>query len=149
MAVIHYVAVLLGLFFIFAGTIKVVPINPGGQGYDFMMKEFERFATVSPLKLVGVDLSPHLYCALVGLVEVMCGTLIAFGRNPYRFLSCLDIIIIMIGALYTLFALGEPLPQMIPAIVCGTVALMIVIFRDGLDGRPSKKSGSSSKSKQT
>ncbi|PIK39289.1 hypothetical protein BSL78_23878 [Apostichopus japonicus] len=61
MGVVNILAIILGLLFVWAGTVKVVPINPFGHGYDVMSEEFVRYATVSPLKAIGLDLSPDLY----------------------------------------------------------------------------------------
>lgn len=39
MGVVNILAIILGLLFVWAGTVKVVPINPFGHGYDVMVSK--------------------------------------------------------------------------------------------------------------
>ncbi|KAJ8038662.1 hypothetical protein HOLleu_16148 [Holothuria leucospilota] len=144
MALVHYLTIILGSLMIYRGTFKLVPINlTETEGYDQVHKDFERFAKVFPL---SVD--PTLYCCLIGWVELVAGSVLVFGRQPYRALSALDILLVMLIALYTVAMTGETLALTCGVIFCAACALGIFFFRDALDEDARKNSGSV-KSKST
>lgn len=130
MGLANYFAIIIGLLFVYFGTLKLVPINLSEtEGYDQMHKDFEKFATVLPW---SVD--PSFYCCLFGWIEVIGGSLMAFGRQPYRTLGALDILLLMLDGIYTVVMLGESILTIGGVIFGAACALAVIVFRDALDG---------------
>ncbi|NXN46403.1 TM35B protein, partial [Rhinoptilus africanus] len=89
--------------------------------------EFVRFAQVFPLKEFGFAPEPGRYLEAVGWVEVVAGFLLAFGPQLLQEISNFVLSVIMIGALYTLLALREPLAMCAPATLCLGLLLLLNI----------------------
>lgn len=67
---------------------------------------FTRAASVSPLKAVGLDLSPTMLRSVIGIMDVSSGSLMAFGRYPYRILATLELLTILLLGIYCELILG-------------------------------------------
>lgn len=135
MGTMHYLAVGVGLFFVVAGLVKVAPIEPAhGQ----MVSNFGRYASVFPLKIVGIQPAADMYRALVGSAEMMMGSLLAFGRYDWRSLSCVGLLVVMIGAVQTILALGEPIANLFPALIAGGFLLVLLFHPNGFYGSRGK-----------
>ncbi|XP_014801937.1 PREDICTED: uncharacterized protein ZMYM6NB [Calidris pugnax] len=89
--------------------------------------EFVRFAEVFPLKDFGFAPEPGRYLEAVGWVEVVAGLLLALGPQLLQEISNFILSIIMIGAIYTLLALREPLAMCAPATLCLGLLLLLNI----------------------
>ncbi|NXI04418.1 TM35B protein, partial [Pachycephala philippinensis] len=120
------IRVLLGLFFFLTGALKVSDWLSADL-HRHMASEFVRFAQVFPLKELGFVPEPGGYLAAVGWVEVTTGLLLAFGPQLLQEISNFILSIIMIGAIYTLLALREPLAMCAPATVCLGLLLLLNI----------------------
>ncbi|XP_015738765.1 transmembrane protein 35B isoform X2 [Coturnix japonica] len=105
--------ILLGLFFLLAGSVKLSDrLSADAHRH---MEQFVRFAEVFPLKDFGFAPSPGSYLAAVGAVEALAGLLLAFGPQLLQEISNFVLSVVMIGAIYTLLVLREPLAMCAPA----------------------------------
>uniref|UniRef100_A0A8B9F3Z4 Transmembrane protein 35B n=1 Tax=Amazona collaria TaxID=241587 RepID=A0A8B9F3Z4_9PSIT len=113
--------VLLGLFFLLAGAVKLSEL------LSAELSEFVRFAEVFPLKALGFAPEPGRYLQAVGWVEAVAGLLLAFGPQLLQEISNFILSVLMIGAIYTLLVLREPLAMCAPASVCLGLLLLLNI----------------------
>ncbi|NXF31242.1 TM35B protein, partial [Nyctibius bracteatus] len=118
--------VLLGLFFVLTGCAKLSE-QLLADLQRHMQSEFVRFAEVFPLKEFGFVPEPGRYQQVVGWVEVVAGLLLAFGPQLLQEISNFVLSVIMIGAIYTLLALREPLAMCAPATLCLGLLLLLNI----------------------
>ncbi|NXG62641.1 TM35B protein, partial [Hemiprocne comata] len=118
--------VLLGLFFLVTGAVKVSD-QLSADLHRHMRSEFVRFAEVFPLKEFGFVPEPGQYLQVVGWVEVVTGLLLAFGPQLLQEISNFILSVIMIGAIYTLLVLQEPLAMCAPATLCLGLLLLLNI----------------------
>ncbi|NXT94408.1 TM35B protein, partial [Anhinga rufa] len=89
--------------------------------------QFVRFAEVFPLKEFGFAVEPGRYLEVVGWVEVVAGLLLAFGPQLLQEISNFVLSVLMIGAIYTLLMLREPLAMCTPATLCLGLLLLLNI----------------------
>ncbi|KAL4666784.1 transmembrane protein 35B [Piliocolobus tephrosceles] len=109
--------VLLGGFFALVGLAKLseeisAPVS------ERMNALFVQFAEVFPLKVFGYQPDPLNYQIAVGFLELLAGLLLVTGPPMLQEISNLFLILLMMGAIFTLAALKESLSTCIPAIVC-------------------------------
>ncbi|OCT92097.1 transmembrane protein 35B [Xenopus laevis] len=131
------IRVLLGLFFGLSGVVKVTD-QISADVYNQMKTQFIQFADVFPLKDFGYKPDPDQYLLVVGWVELVAGILLAFGPQILQEISNFVLCIIMIGAIYTLLVLKEPLAMCAPATVC--LGLLLLLTVRGHGSRPKSKS---------
>ncbi|XP_071956630.1 transmembrane protein 35B-like [Antedon mediterranea] len=104
----------LGLLFVASGVPKVVPVQPL---HGKMVSDFRSFNKVFPLKQVGVKMEADMYRTVIGAVEIAMGVLVAFGRPDAAWFSTVGLLIIMVGAAYTLISLEkQPMEIAIPMV---------------------------------
>ncbi|KAJ7418182.1 transmembrane protein 35B [Pitangus sulphuratus] len=103
----------------------------------FKASEFVRFAKVFPLKELGFVPEPGGYLAAVGWVEVTAGLLLALGPQLLQEISNFVLSVVMIGAIYTLLALREPLAMCAPATLC--LGLLLLLNIRGYPAAPRPK----------
>nr|XP_056703622.1 transmembrane protein 35B [Euleptes europaea] len=118
--------VVLGLFFVVSGAVKLTE-QISGEVYRQMKSQFVQFADVFPLKEFGYKPEPGRYLEVVGWTEVVAGLLLAFGPQLLQELSNFVLTIIMIGAIYTLLVLKEPIAMCAPATLCLGLLLLLNI----------------------
>ncbi|XP_005988556.1 transmembrane protein 35B [Latimeria chalumnae] len=116
--------VLLGLFFVLAGALKLTD-QISAEVYQQLKSEFVQFADVFPLKDFGFKPKPMQYLVTVGWIEVVAGLLLAFGPRLLQEISNFVLTIVMIGALYSLIVLKEPLAKCAPATVSLGLLLLL------------------------
>lgn len=82
--------------------------------YVFLIMQKSRFHSyvrVPPLNLLR--LKPEIYMFLVGLTELVCvGLIILYGRSRIGVLTTWMLALIMVGALYTHFMVGDDIADM-------------------------------------
>ncbi|KAG9493057.1 transmembrane protein 35B [Eleutherodactylus coqui] len=122
--------VLLGLFFAFSGVIKLTD-QVSAELYRHMKSRFVQSADVFPLKDFGWKPDPYQYLQAVGWIELVAGLLLAFGPRILQEISNLMLCIIMIGAIYTLLVLKEPIAICAPATVSLGLLLLLIIRGPG------------------
>ncbi|XP_064897729.1 transmembrane protein 35B [Columba livia] len=118
--------VLLGLFFVLTGLGKLSELL-SAELHRHMKSEFVRFAQVFPLTEFGFTPEPGQYLEVVGWVEVVAGLLLAFGPQLLQEISNFVLSVVMIGAIYTLLVLREPLAMCAPATLCLGLLLLLNI----------------------
>ena len=93
------------------------------------------YATVTPLRLIGIQLSGTGYRALVTILEIAFGSLLAFGRNDWPVVGGLVIWSISTHGLLCQVALrNAPAAFAAPIAVWLLIALML-FGRNGLMSR--------------
>ncbi|KAH0631165.1 hypothetical protein JD844_005342 [Phrynosoma platyrhinos] len=75
----------------------------------------------------GYKPDPVRYLEIVGWIEVVAGFLLAFGPQLLQEISNFVLTIVMIGAIYTLLVLKEPIATCAPATVCLGLLLLLNI----------------------
>lgn len=118
------IRVLLGVFFLLAGAVKVTD-HISAEVNQQMKQQFVQFAEVFPLKDLGYKPESTQYMLVVGWIEAMAGLLLAFGPQLLQEISNFVLSVIMIGAIYTLLMLREPLAMCAPATVCLGLLLLL------------------------
>ncbi|XP_050765937.1 transmembrane protein 35B isoform X1 [Gymnogyps californianus] len=118
--------VLLGLFFLLTGAAKLSE-QLSADLHRHMKSQFVRFAEVFPLKEFGFVPEPGQYLEVVGWVEAVAGLLLAFGPQLLQEISNFVLSVVMIGAIYTLLVLREPLAMCAPATLCLGLLLLLNI----------------------
>ncbi|XP_003733451.2 transmembrane protein 35B [Callithrix jacchus] len=116
--------VLLGGFFALVGAAKLseqisAPVS------ERMKALFVQFAEVFPLKVFGYQPDPLSYQTAVGFLELLAGLLLVTGPPMLQEISNLFLILLMMGAIFTLAALKESLSTCIPAIICLVFLLLL------------------------
>ncbi|XP_008052734.1 transmembrane protein 35B isoform X2 [Carlito syrichta] len=116
--------VLLGGFFALTGVAKLsaqisAPVS------EQMKALFVQFAEVFPLKVFGYQPDPLSYQTAVGWLELLAGLLLVVGPPMLQEISNLLLILLMMGAIFTLASLNESLSIYIPAIVCLVFLLLL------------------------
>ncbi|KAM8975075.1 transmembrane protein 35B [Pelodytes ibericus] len=124
------IRVLLGLFFGLSGIVKLTD-QISADVYNQMKSQFVQFADVFPLKEFGYKPDPDQYLLAVGWIELVAGILLAFGPQILQEISNFVLCIIMIGAIYTLLVLKEPVAMCAPATVCLGLLLLLTIRGQG------------------
>ncbi|XP_053563045.1 transmembrane protein 35B [Bombina bombina] len=117
---------ILGLFFAVTGAVKLTD-QISADVYKQMKHEFVLFADVFPLKDFGVKPEPEEYMLICGCIELVAGILLAFGPQILQEISNFVLCIVMIGAIYSLLVLKEPLAHCAPATVCLGLLFLISI----------------------
>ncbi|XP_053310662.1 transmembrane protein 35B [Spea bombifrons] len=124
------IRVLLGLFFGLTGVVKLTD-QIAADVYQQMKSQFVQFSDVFPLKELGYKPDPMLYMQAVGWVELVAGILLAVGPQILQEISNFVLCVIMIGAIYTLLVLKEPIAMCAPATVCLGLLLLLNIRGQG------------------
>ncbi|XP_068773446.1 transmembrane protein 35B isoform X2 [Struthio camelus] len=133
-AVFTALRVLLGLFFLLTGAAKLS--DRLSADLHRHMSQFVRFADVFPLKDFGYKPEPGRYLEAVGWVEAAAGLLLAVGPQLLQEISNFVLSIVMIGAIYTLLALKEPVAMCAPATVCLGLLLLLNIRGRAAPAKP-------------
>ncbi|CAH2221988.1 transmembrane 35B [Pelobates cultripes] len=124
------IRLLLGLFFGLAGALKLTDCI-SADVHAQMKSQFVQFADVFPLKELGYKPEPLQYMQAVGWVELVAGILLAVGPQILREISNFVLCVVMIGAIYTLLILKEPIAMCAPATVCLGLLLLLNIRGQG------------------
>ncbi|XP_038614121.1 transmembrane protein 35B [Tachyglossus aculeatus] len=127
--------VLLGLFFALTGAAKLTE-HLSAHVYAQMKAQFVQFADVFPLKDLGYQPDPGQYLQAVGWIELVAGFLLAFGPQLLREISNFVLTLVMIGAIYTLLVLKEPVATCAPAALC--LGLLLLLNIRSRETRPHK-----------
>ncbi|XP_076467283.1 putative acetylcholine receptor chaperone [Babylonia areolata] len=135
--VLRILALTLGLFFVFVGTIKLTP-SVNSDIYKEMRKTFIRKSKVFPLvKQTGWKPNPHTYRKAVGTAEVVCGAVLAFVPGALKEMSNVALLGIMLNDIYAHYSLDEGLEKMSPSIVFALLlTCRIIIYLQALAAEP-------------
>ena len=90
---------------------------------------FKKFAKVHPFVL-WFDYVPDAdqYRTVIGYVELVCAVLLILGPAPLQVLSSVVLLMIMAGAVQTLYMVGERRPAMFAPAVATAVGLILNIY---------------------
>ncbi|XP_028594795.1 transmembrane protein 35B [Podarcis muralis] len=120
------IRVLLGLFFSVCGVVKLTD-RISGEVYEQLKSQFVQFADAFPLKEFGYKPEPIQYLETVGWIELSAGLLMAFGPQLLQEISNFVLTIVMIGAIYSLLVLKEPIAMCAPATISLGLLLLLNI----------------------
>ncbi|CAD5110815.1 DgyrCDS179 [Dimorphilus gyrociliatus] len=119
----------IGFFFLIVGIIKLSPIL-NDDIYKDQRKAFIKFVKVFPFyRQTGWKPDPHVYRRVIGILEVICGLILAVIPGTLKQVANAILLIIMIGALYTSWALKFSLDKMTPTLIFGLLLLCrLIVF---------------------
>jgi len=116
--VLKSLSVLLGVFFVFVGVIKVTSMVNKELHKD-MRKEFVKYAKVFPLaQTIGFKLPSKWYRRTIGCLEILCGLLMAVAPNANlkRGMNAILLLITMLSV-YSHLLVDEKFERTAPALV--------------------------------
>ncbi|XP_072178074.1 transmembrane protein 35B-like [Diadema setosum] len=125
----YYLAVGLGLFAVLMGTLKVAPIEPA---HGTQVSLMSRCSGVFPLKAVGFQPSAAMYCAMIAVLEIAFGSLLAFGRYDWPVISGTVLMVLSVIHLHARLALGDPPADLLLPAILLVLDLLLLFSRDGL-----------------
>lgn len=116
--VLKTLSILLGVFFIFVGLIKLTPLL-NSEMHKEMRKSFVQYTKVFPVPLdaFGIKLTSKWYRRTVGGVELFCGLSLLLLPGLLKKAANIVLLILMLGAAYSHYAVGDRFERMAPALV--------------------------------
>ncbi|XP_011314099.1 transmembrane protein 35 [Fopius arisanus] len=116
--VLRSLSVLLGIFFVFVGTIKVTSYLSKDLHKD-LRKEYVKYAKVFPLsELLNFKVPSKWYRRVVGSLEIICGLAMATIPNrKVKNTSNAVLLFLMLMAFYSHYRLNDKLERTAPALV--------------------------------
>ncbi|XP_037933643.1 transmembrane protein 35A [Teleopsis dalmanni] len=116
--VLKSLSILLGLFFVFVGALKLTP-HISKDLYKDLRTEYVKYAKVFPLAaLFGLKIPSKWYRRTVGILEIVCG--LAMALIPYhRVKNAANVIllILMVLGVYQHWMVSDPFERSGPALV--------------------------------
>ncbi|EDV38792.1 uncharacterized protein Dana_GF24822 [Drosophila ananassae] len=116
--VLKSLSVLLGLFFIFVGTLKLTP-HISKDLYKDLRTEYVKYAKVFPLTaLFGLKVPSKWYRRTVGILEIVCG--LAMALIPYHKVknaANITLLVLMLLGIYQHWMVSDPFERSGPALV--------------------------------
>ena len=97
-----------------------------------------RISGVFPLRAVGFQPSGAMYCAIFAVVEIVCGTLLAFGRNDWPLMGSIGLLVLLVLVIHGQLALGAQAAEFVMTIVSLVLLLILMFGNGGLWGRHGK-----------
>jgi uncharacterized membrane protein YphA (DoxX/SURF4 family) len=118
----------LGVFFIFVGQFKITSkFFP--DVHEDMRREFGRVNKVFPLyEITGWRPFAKNYRLAVGITEAVCGAILLLIPGRLKQLANMVLLVIMFGAVYTHYVLGDKFDRMAPGLVFGLLLLTRLII---------------------
>ncbi|XP_070568965.1 transmembrane protein 35B-like [Ptychodera flava] len=123
MGAFKYAVMVLGVLYTAAGIAKLLP---AGSVHEFMTKGFVKYTTVFPLIRFGFKPDPAHFQFAVGIVETVGGLLLLFGSLRLKKMTAVPLLVIMMGAAWTLHQLDEPISQVAFPVLCGTGLVVLL-----------------------
>lgn len=116
--VLKSLSILLGLFFVFVGTLKLTP-HISKDLYKDLRTEYVKYAKVFPLTaLFGIKIPSKWYRRTVGMLEIICG--LAMALIPYHKIknaANITLLILMLLGIYQHWMVSDPFERSGPALV--------------------------------
>ncbi|KAH8398297.1 hypothetical protein KR215_003156, partial [Drosophila sulfurigaster] len=116
--VLKSLSILLGLFFIFVGTLKLTP-HISKDLYKDLRTEYVKYAKVFPLTaLFGIKIPSKWYRRTVGILEIVCG--LAMALIPYhkvKNVANVTLLLLMLLGIYQHWMVSDPFERSGPALV--------------------------------
>lgn len=133
--VLKTLSVLLGLFFVFVGVIKISSVVSKELHKD-LRKEYVKYAKVFPLsELLDFKIPSKWYRRTVGVLEIFFGAALAFYPNhKVKNSANLGLLLLTVMAMYSHYMVADRFERTAPAIVfffllCGRMAVFFQIQR--------------------
>ncbi|XP_036598363.1 transmembrane protein 35B [Trichosurus vulpecula] len=117
---------LLGIFFMFTGAVKLSECHIPAQVHAQMKAQMVKFAEVLPLEALGYNPDPEYLLIVVGWVELVSGLLLAVGPPLLQELSSILLSMLMMVTVYTLVVLRESVSTCAPPTLC--LGLLFLLF---------------------
>ncbi|XP_073825568.1 novel acetylcholine receptor chaperone [Musca autumnalis] len=116
--VLKSLSILLGLFFVFVGTLKLTP-HISKDLYKDLRTEYVKYAKVFPITaLFGVKIPSKWYRRSVGVLEIVCG--LAMALIPYHKVknaANITLLVLMLLGIYQHWMVSDPFERSGPALV--------------------------------
>ncbi|XP_013100884.1 novel acetylcholine receptor chaperone [Stomoxys calcitrans] len=116
--VLKSLSILLGLFFVFVGTLKLTP-HISKDLYKDLRTEYVKYAKVFPLTaLFGIKIPSKWYRRSVGVLEIVCG--LAMALIPYHKVknaANITLLVLMLLGIYQHWMVSDPFERSGPALV--------------------------------
>lgn len=116
--VLKSLSILLGLFFVFVGTLKLTP-HISKDLYKDLRTEYVKYAKVFPLTaLFGIKIPSKWYRRTVGMLEIVCG--LAMALIPYhkvKNVANVTLLVLMLLGIYQHWMVNDPFERSGPALV--------------------------------
>ncbi|XP_059472726.1 novel acetylcholine receptor chaperone [Neocloeon triangulifer] len=116
--VLKSLSILLGLFFIFVGIMKITPKLSKDLHKD-LRKEYVRYSKVFPLaQTLDFKVPSKWYRRVVGSLEVVCGlalTFVPFARVKQG--ANIILVVLMLMAVYSHYMVNDKFERIAPALV--------------------------------
>ncbi|KAG5890257.1 hypothetical protein JTB14_030184 [Gonioctena quinquepunctata] len=116
--VLKSLSILLGLFFIFVGLIKISSVLSKDLHKD-LRKEYVKYAKVFPFsEMLDFKVPSKWYRRTVGALEIICGMSMAFIPN-HKIKNASNIILLLLTlmAVYSHYMVADKLERTAPALV--------------------------------
>ncbi|XP_060518501.1 novel acetylcholine receptor chaperone [Cylas formicarius] len=116
--VLRSLSVLLGLFFIFVGLIKISSVVSKDLHKD-LRKEYVKYAKVFPLsEALNFKVPSKWYRRTVGVLEIVCGIAMAFiPKHKIKNAANLCLLVLTLMAVYSHYMVADKLERTAPALV--------------------------------
>ncbi|XP_056630194.1 novel acetylcholine receptor chaperone [Diorhabda carinulata] len=116
--VLKSLSILLGLFFIFVGFIKISSALSKELHKD-LRKEYVKYAKVFPFsEMLDFKIPSKWYRRTVGGLEILCGSAMAFWPNhKIKNLSNIILLMLTLMAVYSHYMVADKLERTAPALV--------------------------------
>ena len=93
--------------------LKLIPLLPHQKG------EFHEFTKIPPIDLLRLE--PDVYRTIVAVVELVCVGCLLCPHSRVQLLGNYVLLVVMLGALYTLFAMKRTADKFVPALVASAL----------------------------
>ncbi|XP_055373383.1 novel acetylcholine receptor chaperone [Condylostylus longicornis] len=116
--VLKSLSILLGLFFVFVGTLKLTPAISKDL-YKDLRTEYVKYAKVFPLTaLLGFKIPSKWYRRSVGILEIVCGLAMALIPNhKVKNTANVTLLLLMLLGVYQHYMVSDPFERSGPALV--------------------------------
>ncbi|EEB20049.1 conserved hypothetical protein [Pediculus humanus corporis] len=116
--VLKSLSILLGLFFIFVGTMKVTSVISKDLHKD-LRKEYVKYAKVFPLsEALDIKIPPKWYRRIVGSMEIICGLALSLvPSNKVKYGANVILLFLMLMAVYSHYMVNDKFERIAPALV--------------------------------
>ncbi|XKL61329.1 hypothetical protein PGB90_008386 [Kerria lacca] len=116
--VLKSLSILLGLFFIFVGILKISCYLSKDLHRD-MRKEYVKYAKVFPFsQMFGIKIPAKWYRKLIGCSEIICGIALAFIPKVFiKQMANIILIIMMMLSVYSHYMISDRFERIAPALV--------------------------------
>eukprot|EP00057_Strongylocentrotus_purpuratus_P015625 XP_011670099.1 PREDICTED: uncharacterized protein LOC105441052 [Strongylocentrotus purpuratus] len=131
----HYLTLGMAVLVVTVGILKVAPIDPA---HGFMVSKMNEYATATPLRYIGIQLSGAGFRALIAVLEIAFGSLLAFGRNDWPVVSGFVVLAISTNGILCQLALREAPADFVAPILIFVLIVVMIFGRNGLLGRRGK-----------